>query len=201
MYRRDDMDKVTKEVFLGSLCWGDICLVRGKTLFGFFQNWERKKAGVDEKATHGLIVLDPPQISEADGKGVTDANKITRYFSGHHKIWTFRLVDPITETQKGLGKAYLSGAHQAAYGFEGIGEIARKFFRSLFKKKYEIKDHRGIFCTEHTSRFAMAMGIPWTSKRPEEVTPSFLLDWMLDEAVPFRTWRLVNHYDQGDFYL
>lgn len=195
------MRKVTKEEWLASLQWGDIGLVRGKTLFGFFQNLQRKQDKVDEKATHGLIVKDTPTISEADGTRVWADKKIDRYFSGHHKIWIFRPVQRITPDQRRIGEAYLAGAEQAAYGWEGIGEIARRFFRKMIGKAYEIKDRVGLFCTEHCSRFALAIGLPWTSKKPEAVTPSFLLDWMLDYASPSRTWELAGHYDQGDFYL
>jgi hypothetical protein len=195
------MRKVDKEEWIASLQWGDIGLVRGKTLFGFFQNLQRKQDKIKAKATHGLIVKDAPTISEADGTRVWADKKIDRYFSNHHKIWVFRPCEKITKTQRAIGEGYLAGAEQASYGWEGIGEITRRFFRKLFKKEYVVKDRVGLFCTEHTSRFALAIGLPWTDVKPEAVTPSLLLDWMFNEAVPFKSWELVAYYEEGDFYL
>lgn len=195
------MRKVSKEEWVASLQWGDIGLVRGKTLFGFFQNLQRKQDKIDAKATHGLIVKDTPTISEADGTRVWADKKIDRYFSNHHKIWVFRPCDKITKTQREKGDSYFSIAEQCSYGWEGIREFSKRFFFKLFRKEYVVKDRVGLFCTEHCSRFALAIGLHWTTVKPEAVTPSFLLDWMNDEAIPFKTWKLVGYYEEGDFYL
>lgn len=198
-----------KDQWILGLQWGDIVLVRGKTFFGFLQNILNKLQKVDERASHGAVSLGAGKISEADGTRVWPDNDISRYFSDHHNIWVFRYTKPLTEGQKLLGQVELDTAAQAEYGWGGIIEQAKIAFARLFKKTYVPKDRVGMFCTEHCSHFARSMFLPWVimsingqPRRPlgsQEVTPSILLDWMLDIAGPEATWELVASYDKGSF--
>lgn len=192
--------EVSKEQWIQSLKWGDIGLVKGRTFFGFLQDLLGKLEHVDKKASHGLIVKDAPIISEADGTRVWPANSICRYFSDHHKIWVFRNVNPISELQRSLGMAYLSGAEQASYGWAGIGEFVKRAWSIVRKKPYRPKDTLGLFCTEHCSRFARALKWIWVpGLEPQEISPSILLDWMLD--VNRGDYALAAYYEFGKFYV
>lgn len=197
------MREVLKSDWLAVLQFGDIGIVRGKSLSMVLQNIQRNIDGADEKASHGLICKGGDVISEADGKMVTAKNKMSRYFSDHHKVWIYRLVGGMTNHQKELGVAYLSGVEeQARYGKLGIWEFTKEvFYKYLLRKSYTPKDRPGIFCTEHCARFANACHLPFIELPEEQVTPSLLLEWFIEKGVPLGTWELVAYYENGKFFL
>jgi len=197
------MKECTREEFEGVLQWGDQGLVRGKSLSMSLQDIQRKADDVDEKASHGIISKGGSVISEADGKMVTAKNPLSRYYSDHHKMWFFRAANGFSDVQRAAGEGYLSGVEeQARYGVGGIWQFCKEiFFEKILRKKYTPKDKPGIFCTEHCSRFALACKLPWLSVPPEQVTPSLLLEWMLEEGVPQKKWVLVASYDCGKYFV
>jgi hypothetical protein len=197
------MRECTKEELEAVLSWGDMGAVRGSGLSMTLQDVQRKADDVDEKASHGLISKGGGVISEADGKMVTAKNPLSRYYSDHHKMWFFRCVGGMSEVQRAAGVGYLSGVEeQAVYGKQGILQFVKEvFYEKILRKKYEPKDKPGIFCTEHCSRFALACGLPWILVQPERVTPSLMLEWMLESGITAGKWEMVASYDCGKFFI
>lgn len=196
------MRLVSKETWLNALQWGDHCIVKGKTFFGFLQYLHNKARGnVDEKATHGAVSLGAGKISEADGTRVWPDNSVIRYFSNHHVIKVFRPVDPYTPEDVRCGNVELDTAKECAYSWGGIWELGKETICHWLGKKYEPKDRLGLYCVEHNADFALATNRYWTDTPSYQLSPSGLLDWFIDKALPLNKWTLVAYYDCGKFYL
>lgn len=207
----------TKKEWLEVLKYGDVGICKGKSFFSRLQDWFRKKREnqVEAIASHGFFVKDSPQISEADGKKINGSNKINRYFSDYHTIWIFRSTILNNLSLKVL-KSFINGAEQSGglYSWGGIIEFVKKFFR----KKHKMKDKRGMFCTEYVTKGNINAHIPFIdydyvakalriSKSEAKynfahrVSPSMLLDWLIDVGCENGTWESIAFYSEGRFYL
>jgi hypothetical protein len=190
----------TREELLSSLRWGDIVIVKGKSLMAKGEYLLNNVDGVDVDASHGAIVKTPPQISEAMFSGITDKNKITRYLGGDLTVWVFRYCRPLTPEEIALGETYLAARdNETPYGKKGIGQFIKRFFLRLVGRNYTPKDKPGVFCTEHSSDFIKAMRTLCYLEAPsEQITPSVQLDYFCDTP---GTWPLAALYDGRKYYI
>lgn len=197
------MKTVTRETWLEALRELDFVLVRGDTFFGRAQDLDRRAEGAaDKRASHSAILKKPPLLSEADGKIVNGKNAISRYFTGHHRIWIFRYT-ALSPEQAAAMRAYIRGAEETrgTYAWGGILEFAKRTWAKLWGRAYAMKDRPGVFCSEYTSRLAQTARLVYLEKPPHQVSPSLQLDWLLDTGVKQGTWEWVAYFDEGDFYL
>lgn len=190
----------TKDEFLASLKWGDIGLVKGKSLMAKGEYLLNNVDGVDVDASHGFVVKSAPQISEAMFSGITDKNKITKYLGGDLTVWVFRYWRPLTTVEIALGETYLAARdNETQYGKKGIGQFIKRFFLRLVGRNYTPKDKPGVFCTEHSSDFIKAMRtLIYLALPSEQITPSVQLDYMSDTP---GTWPLAALYDGRKYFI
>ena len=187
---------VTKEFWLKSLHVGDIGICLGTSIFSKFQNISRNLGREGDKpASHGFFVKISPWISEADGRRVTGHNKISRYFSDHHKIWIFRYPN-LTQEQIDDMNLVVSTAEKVngQYSWGGIKEFWKPWFG------IPMKERAGVFCTEFTSAIIRAANLPYMDKKDFEISPSRQREWFQDYAVPRKIVNLALYYENGKFY-
>lgn len=194
------MQTCTKEQFLAALAPGDIGLIRARNLFATLQNWYRKKFNEGtEQASHGFLMTVPPSIAEANGVFVSSGSTVIKNIGDSTKCWVFRSN---ALTLAGLEKieGFINGAVKAGghYSVGGIMQFAAQFFG--IRKK--LVDEGGVFCTEFTSDAIIEAELPYITDRPPfQITPSYQLNWLLNEGPKFG-WTLVAHYDgAGNYFL
>lgn len=193
--------KVSHEVFVNSIKAGDVGLLRAHNPFAWFQNLYRKRMREGEqRASHGFIVKTPPKISEANGPHIKEATFL-KNIGDSTAVWFWRLKGiKGTEIEEMLD--YCRGAEETG-GVYSVGGII-EFFKSFLFKKKELKDKKGVFCTEYTSRIIISAGLGdkyITTRDPWEISPSFQLNWFFsNEAVRFG-WYLAAYYDGQKGYF
>jgi len=189
----------TKEEWLAALRWGDIGLVKGNSLLAKGEYLLNKLEKIDGEASHGFIVKNAPQISEAEFKGITDKNKITKYLGGKLTVWVFRYFRSLTPEEVNCGASYLYGVdNEAVYGSQGIKQFIKKFFLKLVGKEYTPKDRQGIFCTEHSSKFIRVMALVYSAFEPEQISPSMQLEYFETNA---GMWPIALLFDGQKYYI
>ena len=195
------MRKVNQDLFLANLKSGDIGLICSKSLFSTLQNWYRKRFKEGElRASHGFYLNNPPELTEANNILLSKAT-INKNIGDKTKCWIFRYTKLTHEGLEAMNAAadmaISVGGH---YSVEGIWQFAKSFFT----KKMNMKDKKGVFCTEFTSDIILK-GIPAKDyiqdRKPWQIDPSYQLNWFSIDG-KLKNWELIGFYDgEGSFFI
>lgn len=195
------MRKVDQALFLINLKPGDIGLICSNNFFSTLQNWFRKRFKEGElRASHGFYLNNPPQLIEANSIHISKG-EIIKNIGDKTKCWIFRYTKLTREELDSMNDAaemaIEAGGH---YSIAGIIQFAKSFF----SKKLNMKDKRGVFCTEFTSDIILK-GVPANDyiqdRKPWQIDPSYQLNWFSTEGKKHK-WELIGFYDgQGSFFI
>lgn len=191
------MREVSKNEWIKSARSGDIGLIRAKNLFSTMQNWYRNRFKEGEhRASHGFIVMKPPEISEANGILIKRATFI-KNIGDSTMCWLFRSSYLTPHKQDDI-RDFIRGAEQTGghYSVAGIWQFCLSFFAG----KKIMKDKSGVFCTEYTSRLINNARLPYMDVPEWQISPSLQLNWFIKEGAA-KGWFLAAYYDGNGKYF
>ena len=189
------MQKITREKWCELLRPGDIGLSYRKSIGARLQNIFRKKTGESEYlASHSFYCKGNGKISEAQGLRVASKPAL-EFAKNHDTIWVFR-KRALTPSELRTMNAYIAGAEEAGgvYSWAGVLQFIKKYIFG-----WAMKDKWGVYCAEFTSRAIMRGELPYMSRDPWKVTPSYQLGWMMDTGRK-TAWKLSGYAEEGHFY-
>lgn len=191
------MVEVTKERWLSLLEPGDIGLTCSRNLFATLQNWYRKKFKEGpERASHGLVIAEPPEIVESNGLHPS-YGKIIKNIGDTTKVWVFRHPG-MTPVKWALMEAYANGFIQGG-GHYSVGGIVQ-FGLQFFGIRKRLTDAKGQFCTEFSGNMIITAGLPYiTDRKAWEITPTDQLNWFVGPAQDVG-WISALSYDGNGHY-
>jgi hypothetical protein len=194
----------TKDEFIKLMRPGDIGLILADNFFATMQNWLRVKEKCPQRASHGFLVTNPPEIFESNGLHPSQAT-IIKNIGDSTKCWLFRHPDMNQEKFHDM-MIYKDGCQQMG-GHYSVGGIVQFGLQYVGIRK-KLSDADGEFCTELTGHMILEAELPYvTELKPYEVHPSYQLSWFLGDGTDPRFygfskgWKCALSYDgQGNYF-
>lgn len=195
------MKELTKTEWLRLLKPADIGLILADNFFSTLQNWKRKQDKNPLRASHGFLIINPPEIIEANGLFVS-RSRIGKFVGATTQCWIYRYSN-LSEGGMRIMLAYARAMVEAhgQYGVKGIVAFGYEFFKKIITgKDAKIKDYPGVYCTELTGKAIIEAGLPYVTNEPSfEVTPSDQRSWFDSEGIKVG-WVRSLWYDGKKFW-
>ncbi len=189
------MNEVTRGEWCSLLRPGDIGLSYRKSLGSKLQNLFRKKTGESEHlASHSFYCKGNGKMSEASALHVSE-KPVLSIAQNHDTIWVFRKRN-LTPSELKTMNAYVAGSEESGgvYSWGGIMQFVKRYMFG-----WAMTDSRGVYCAEYTSRAIMRGELPYMSRAPWKITPSYKLGWMMETGRK-TAWKLTAYAKDGHFY-
>lgn len=206
MDRKASMRKVTQEQFVKAIKAGDVGIIKADNLFAKAQMLYSHRFNEGEAhASHAFYVSNPPFITEANGlviKGEPQGVTFLKNIGDKTKCWFFR-YGKLSPAQLQIMNAYAKAGVDTA-GHYSVGGILQ-FAKAFITGKKDEKDEGGVFCSEFVSDIVLSAIPPAdyiANAKTWQVTPTLLLNWMMNLESAVKSWTFPAYYDgAGNYFL